>query len=228
MTQQETLATNDTATDATGETGNQAPATKTYTQEEFDKHMAGLKASISKKYEKTFAELGDLEELKALKSQAESKRQEDALNKGQFEIVMKELAAKKDQEIARRDQMISEFKIEMPLIQAASQFKSVNPEQVKALLRNQVRLSDGEVEVVDEKGQVRYSDKGTPLSPTDLVKEFLHKNPHFVSANPTTTNSKNSINSDPSSKTLDISTLDMSKAEHRALYKEYKVANGIR
>ena len=137
-----TLAT-EVATDATVDTESQAQAEKTYTQAEFDKHMAGLKASIAKKYEKTFAELGDIEELKALKTQAESKRQEEAMKKGEFESILKDLAAKKDAEISRRDSMIQEFKIEMPLITAASQFKAVAPEQVKALLKNQIRLHDG-------------------------------------------------------------------------------------
>ena len=211
-------------TDAT-ET-SQETAAKTYTQEEFDRHMAGLKNSIAKKYEKQFSELGDLDELKALKAQAEKQRQEESLKRGEFEKILQDLAAKKDQEIARRDQMISEFKIEMPLIQAASQYKSVNPEQVKSLLRSNVRLSNGEVEIVDAEGQVRYSDKGTPLTPQDLVQEFLSKNPHFVQAAPSTTNSKSSINSGKVSK-LDISSLDMKNPEHREIYRQYRKENGI-
>lgn len=215
-----TLATN-TATDAVVDTESQAQAEKTYTQAEFDKHMAGLKASISKKYEKTFAELGDIEELKALKQAAESKRVEESMKKGEFEKVLQDLAAKKDAEITRRDQMISEFKIEMPLITAASQFKAVAPEQVKALLKNQIRLSNGEVEVVDDSGQVRYSDNGTAMSVTDLVQEFLNKNPHFVQASPSTTNTKSSVNPGKSSE-IDASKLDMKNPEHRKLYAELK------
>ena len=213
-----TLATT-VATDATVDTESQAQAEKTYTQAEFDKHMAGLKASIAKKYEKTFAELGDIEELKALKTQAESKRQEEAMKKGEFESILKDLAAKKDAEISKRDSMIQEFKIEMPLISAASQFKAVAPEQVKALLKNQIRLADGEVEVVDTSGQVRYSDNGTAMTVTDLVQEFLAKNPHFVSASPTTTNSKSSVNAVNATK-IDVTQLDMKNPEHRKLYAE--------
>ncbi|CAB4153502.1 hypothetical protein UFOVP641_3 [uncultured Caudovirales phage] len=223
MTTNETLAT-EQATDA--QETSQEQVGKTYTQEEFDRHMAGLKNSIAKKYEKQFAELGDLDELKQLKAQSEKQRQEESLKRGEFEKILQDLASKKDQEIARRDSMISEFKIEMPLIQAASQFKSVNPEQVKSLLRNNVRLSNGDVEVVDEAGQVRYSDAGKPFTPQELVKEFLDKNPHFVQATPSTSNGKSSVNPGKSTK-LDVTTLDMTKPEHRALYKEYKKANGI-
>lgn len=223
MTTQETLAT-EQATGA-GEI-SQEQTTKTYTQEEFDRHMAGLKNSIAKKYEKQFAELGDLEELKQLKAQAEKQRQDESLKRGEFEKILQEKLSIKDQEIARRDSMISEFKIEMPLIQAASQFKSVNPEQVKSLLRNNVRLSNGDVEVVDEAGQVRYNDAGKPLTPQELVKEFLDKNPHFVQAAPSTTNTKSSVNLGKSGK-LDVSTLDMKNPEHRKLYADYRKANGL-
>jgi len=219
-----TLAT-EQATDA--QETSQEQATKTYTQAEFDNHMAGLKNSIAKRYEKQFAELGDLEELKQLKAQSEKIKQEESLKRGEFEKILQEKLSIKDQEIARRDSMISEFKIEMPLIQAASQFKSVNPEQVKSLLRNNVKLVNGEVEVVDETGQVRYSDAGKPFTPQELVKEFLDKNPHFVQATPSTSNGKNSVNPGAVPGKLDVTTLDMTKPEHRALYKEYKKANGL-
>lgn len=212
-----TLAT-DTGTDPVVNEESQATG-KTYTQEEFDKHMAGLKNSIAKKYEKTLAELGDLEELKALKQQAESKRTEESIKKGEFENILKDMAAKKDAEIQKRDQMISEFKIEVPLLTAASQFKAVAPDQVKALLKNQIRLADGEVEVVDTSGQVRYSDNGTAMTVTDLVQEFLAKNPHFVSASPSTTNTKSSVNPGKAMD-IDVSKLDMKNPEHRKLYAE--------
>lgn len=209
----------DTATDAVVDTESQATATKTYTQEEFDKHMAGMKAAIAKKYERQLAELGDIEELKALKQQAEAKRTEESVKKGEFEKILQDLAAKKDAEITKRDQMISEFKIEVPLLNAAAQFKAVAPDQVKALLKNQIRLNDGDVEVVDASGQVRYSDNGTAMTVADLVKEFLDKNPHFVSASPATTNTKSSVNPGKATE-IDLSKLDMKNPEHRKLYAE--------
>jgi len=224
MSDQDIGSKDNLATDATDV--NQANTAKTYTQEEFDRHMAGLKNSIAKKYEKQFSELGDIDELRQLKTEAEKRRHEESVKKGEFEKILKELADKKDAEIARRDHMITEFKIEMPLIQAASQFKSVNPEQVKSLLRNNIRLNNGDVEVIDESGQVRYSDKGTAFTTQDLVKEFLDKNPHFVQATPATTMSQNSVNSGKSSK-LDISSLDMTKPEHRKIYAEYRKTNGF-
>ena len=51
----------ETVTDTSSDSlENLATATKTYTQEEFDRHMAGLKSAIAKKYEKQFADLGDI------------------------------------------------------------------------------------------------------------------------------------------------------------------------
>lgn len=210
-----TLANEDTGS---SENNNQA-ATKTYTQEEFDSHMARMKASISKKYEKTLSELGDLEELKALKSEAEKRRTEDQVKRGEFEKVLQDLAAKKDAEIQRRDQIIREFTVDVPLVSAAAQFRSVNPEQVKALLKPNVRLgAEGNVEIVDKEGKVRYNDSGNPFKVEDLVKEFLDTNPHFVQPTPATTQGKSNIGQ--SREKLDLSKLDMKNPEHRKIYKE--------
>ena len=216
----------DNVTDTTTENTNQATQAKTYTQEEFDQHMARMKASISKKYEKTFAELGDIEELKTLKQQAEQRKQEESLKRGEFEKILQEMAAKKDAEIQRRDSIIKEFTVDVPLVTAAANFKAVNAEQVKALLKPNVRLNqEGEVEIVDREGKVRYNDAGQPFKVEDLVKEFLDTNPHFKQATPATTNSKSNIGQ--SREKLDISKLDMKKPEDRKIYKEWRKASGI-
>jgi hypothetical protein len=209
------------ATDAQANANSQAKAEKFYTEEEFNNHMAGLKASIQKKYEKQFSDLGDLDELRELKSKAEANRMEEAKKRGEFDKLMQDLAAKKDAEIQKRDAVIREYKVDTPLVSSAAKYRSVAPEQVKSLLKNSVRLGeDGDVEVVDPKGQVRYGDNGVPLGVDDLVKEFLDANPHFVQPTPSTTNTKSSINN--SKEAIDISKLDMSNPEHRQLYAEMK------
>jgi hypothetical protein len=209
-------------------TASQAQATKTYTQEEFDNHMAGLKSSLTKKFTKQFEELGDIDELRSLKQMAESKKLEEATKRGEFEKVLQDLAAKKDAEISKRDSIIKEYKINTPLISAAAKYNAVNAEQVKALLNANIRLGDsGEVEVVDSKGSVRYSDKGEPIGVDDLVREFLDTNPHFKLANPATTATKSNISGPVSGKKVDISKLDMTNPEHRAAYKEYRKSNGL-
>jgi len=219
----EFMAGTEETTDAPANTQaeDQGTAEKTYTQAEFDNHMAGLKNSLQKKFEKQLGELGDIEELKQLKANAEQQRQEEALKRGEFDKLMQDLAAKKDAEIQKRDAIIREYKVDTPLLNAAAEHRSVNPDQVKALLKNQVRLGeDGAVEVVDNNGQVRYSDSGTPIGVTDLVSEFLNSNPHFVQPTPSTTNTKSSIANH--TEQLDISKLDMKNPEDRKRYTEWK------
>jgi len=221
----EIMAGNEETTDAqatTTESQDQAQASsKTYTQAEFDNHMAGLKNSLQKKFEKQFAELGDIEELKQLKQNAEKQKEEEALKRGEFDKIIQDLAAKKDSEIEKRDQIIKEYKVDTPLLNAAAENRSVNPEQVKALLKSQVKMTDeGEVQVVDTNQQTRYTDQGTPMGVTELVSEFLQANPHFVQPTPATTNTKSSVTVDNSS--LDISRLDMKNPDDRRRYADWK------
>lgn len=221
------IGTNDvTDTSTNSQVEDQHTTAKTYTQEEFDNHMARMKASIAKKYEKTLAELGDIDELRTLKQQAEQRKQEESVKRGEFEKVLQEMAAKKDAEIQKRDAIIREYTVDVPLVSAAAQYKAVNADQVKALLKPNVRLNqDGEVEIVDKEGKVRYNDSGQPFKVEDLVKEFLDTNPHFKQATPATTNSKSNIGL--SKEKLDISKLDMSNPDHRKMYAEYRKQNGL-
>jgi hypothetical protein len=205
---------------------NQASQAKTYSQEEFDQHMARMKASISKKYEKTFGELGDIEELKKLKSEAEKRRTDEQLKRGEFEKTLQELATKKDEQIAKRDEIIRSYSVDMPLVNTAAQLGAVNPKQVQALLKSNLRLGEtGEVEVLDEKGTVRYSDKGQPFKVEDLVKEFLDSNPHFKSAGPATTQGKSNVNQ--SREKFDMTKLNMSNPEDRKVYAQYRKTRGL-
>jgi hypothetical protein len=218
----ENTLVNDTATDATSDTlDNQAQATKTYSQEEVNDMMARMKGSLQKKLLKPYEDLGDPEQLRSIKSEWEQKQQEQQIKRGEFEKTLQELAAKKDAEIQKRDSVIKEYRVNTPLLSAAAKYRAVNAEQVKALLGSNLRMNaEGEVEVVDTKGSVRYNDAGEPLGVDDLVKEFLEQNPHFVSATPATTNTKSNHVSDGGK--IDISKLDMRNAEHRKLYAEAK------
>ena len=226
MSEQEIMATEteQTVTD----TENQATSNaKTYTQEEFDNHMAGLKNSITKKFEKQFQELGDIDELKQLKVKAERAKEAEAIRKGEFEKILSEKADKWNSEIQKRDTVIKEYKINTPLLNEAAKLKSVNPEQVKSLLSNQVRLNDnGDVEVIDSTGSVKYNDDGKPVSVEQLVGGFLKDNPHFVQATPATTNTKSSVSGTAQNQDFDLAKLDMNKPEHRQLYREAK-AKGL-
>ena len=109
------------ATDAdTQAVQNQAQEAKTYTQEEVDNMMARMKGSLQKKLLKPYEDLGDPDELRNMKTQAEQLKQEEALKRGEFETVLKELASKKDAEIQKRDSVIKEYKVNTPLLSAAA------------------------------------------------------------------------------------------------------------
>ena len=227
MADQETLV-NDMVTDTAGETANQAQAAKTFTQEEVNAILARTKSQLEKKFASKYEDLGDPDELRSIKTEWEKRQQEQQIKRGEFEKTLQELAAKKDAEISKRDSIIKEYKVNSPLLSAAAKYRAVNAEQVKSLLAHSVRLNaEGEVEVVGSDGAVRYKDNGTPYEVEDLVREFLDSNPHFVTASPSTTNTKSNISQTGPSK-IDITQLDMKNPEHRKLYAEYRKTAGLR
>lgn len=216
----ETLATAGTET-ATQNT--QEPVARTYTEEEFNSHMAGLKKSLTARFEKQLADLGDLDELRAMRADAERAKQDEAVKRGEWENILKDMAAKKDAEIQEKNRIIEEYTVNTPLLNAAAQFKAVNPQQVVQLIRNQVRLGEnGQAEVIDGAGIPRYDERGNPLTVNALVQEFLGSNPHFVSAAPATTNTKSSVSGAQLDQGFDLSKLDLNRPEDRAIYRQAK------
>jgi len=207
-------------------TTNQATE-KTFTQAEVNAILAKTKTQLEKKYSSKYEELGDPDTLRQIVSEHQKIQQEQQLKRGEFDRVIQELASKKDAEIQKRDKVIESFKVETPIVDAAARYRAVNPEQVKALIRNQVRLNqEGEVEVLDEKGGVRYDDSGKPVSVDSFVQSWLQSNPHFVSAAPATTNTKSNVSGTKSTK-VDVTKLDMKNPEHRKIYAEYRKSAGL-
>jgi hypothetical protein len=229
------MADNTLAKDVTNTPATEAEAeiqadSKSYTQQEVDNMMARMRGSLEKKLLKPYEDLGDPEELRQLRTDAEKRQQDQQIKRGEFEKTLQELASKKDLEISRRDNIIREYRINTPLVSAAAKHRSVNPDQVKALLMSNVRLNaEGEVEVVDVKGSVRYNDQGAALEVDDLVREFLDSNPHFVQSTPASAHarSSNAVATDRSIKNLDISKLDMKNPQDRDQYREYRKLHGI-
>ena len=214
----------DTGTTDEPSTPNQSQA-KTYSQQEFDDHMARMKSSVLKKALKPYEDLGDPDTLRSIVQDYQNKQIEEQKKRGEFDMILKELAQKKDQEIQRRDAIIAEYRVDVPLTNAAAKYRAVAPEQVKALLKNNVRMnSEGEVEIIDTKGQPRYKDSGDPYHVDDLVREFLDSNPHFVQPTPATSGSRNSIQAQGGEK-IDLSKLDMKNPEHRAIYARHRQSN---
>jgi PIN domain nuclease of toxin-antitoxin system len=202
-------------------------ASKTFTQDEVNAILARTKTQLEKKYASRYEDLGDPEELRQLRVEAERRQQEQQIKRGEFDRTLQELAAKKDQEIQKRDNIIREYKVKTPVLNAAAKYRAVNPDQVRTLLQPSLRLNDeGEVEVIDDKGAVRYNDAGVPLGVEDLVQEWLNRNPHFVAPTPATTNTQSSVNG-RGGNNLDVAKLDFKKPEHRKLYAEAKKAGRV-
>ena len=223
----DTTLANDMGTEPAGDTASQAQAAKTFTQDEVNAILARNKSQLEKKYASKYEDLGDPDELRSIKSDWEKKQQEQQIKRGEFEKTLQEMAAKKDAEIFKRDSVIKEYKVNVPILSAAAKFNAVNAEQVKSLLSQNVRLnSEGDVEVVDEKGSVRYNDKGEPIAVEELVRGFLDSNPHFKMATPSTTNTRSNISS-VSAEKLDVSKLNMTNPEHRKLYAEHRKKSGF-
>jgi hypothetical protein len=206
-------------TDTTEQNLNQAE--RTYSQREVDDLMARTKSAVQKKALKPYEDLGDPDTIRQVLTQHQQREQETALKRGEFDGVMSALASKKDAEISKRDAIIREFRVEQPLVNLAAQYRSVNPEQVKQLLKPNLRLNeDGEVEVIDSKtGSVRYDDSGAPLTVDKYVKEFLDANPHFISATPATTNTQGNVNKSVGAP-IDLKSLDLTRPDHRKIYAE--------
>jgi len=214
------MSDNTLADDDTGSSDKQTQV-KTYTESEVNDMMARMKSSITKKLTKQWEDLGDPEELRVLKQDAERRRTEEAKKRGEFDQIVKELAEKKDAEIRKRDEIIRNYTVDMPLVDQAARLGAVNPTQVKQLLKPYVRVNDhGEVEVLDDKGTTRYSDAGQPFGVADLVKEFLDTNNHFRAAGPATTQSKSNFGQLPEK--LDPSKFNMKDPKQRQLYKELR------
>lgn len=208
---------NTEGTEPSTETQTQA---KTFTQDEVNAILARTKSQLEKKYTSKYDELGDPDELREIVSNHRKHQQDQQLKRGEFDRILQDVVSKKDLEIQKRDRLIEQFKLESPIVDAAARYRAVNPEQVKALVRNQVRLSsEGEVEVLDTRGEVRRDDNGQPVSVDFLIQDFLNNNPHFVSAAPSTTAAKS--NHQQAGK-VNLGELDLKNPAHRKLYAEQR------
>lgn len=172
---------------------------KTYTADEVNALLADkekglngrIAAAVDQALKKQPAKVpDDYETLKAFRLEVETK---EAERKGEYQKALdaqaKALAEKyepeikaRDEKIAKREERLRKEVVTNQLLAAAATGNAVNAEQVVALLAAQVRLSEEfEPQVVDGNGNPRFvGDK--PMSPAQLVDDFLKSNPHFVKA----------------------------------------------
>ena len=164
----------------------------------------------------------DIEEAKKLLQEKKEKELEIAKQRGEFDKVLKETVSKKDSKIQSLESELKRIRIDETLVNVASGLKAVKPAEVKQLLRNNVRLNDqGSVEVINEDGTPRYSEKGEPMSVNDLVNEYLKNNPHHVMATQSGSGSQSKIGG-ASPKQLKIGDLDLSNPSDRKIYAEMR------
>ena len=199
-----------------------------FSQADIDKIVADRIARERRKSEKKYEGV-DVDQYKELTAKQEKEREDRLKAKGEFERVLKETVDKKDSTIQTLQNQISSIKVDGALVDTASKYRAISPNQVVKLLKDQVRLNEtGDVEVVDAKtGQTRYGDDGTHLTIDSLVKEFITENPHFVAAGPAGSGSTSKVGDSGAGETLDISKLDMSNAEHRKIYADYRKKSGL-
>ena len=219
-TQTEATDTGDVVTGQTND--SQVEAAKTFTQEEVNELIGKRVAQVNKKYENV-----NIEEYNALKSLKEQVEEETLIKKEDFNGVLKKQKEKSDKEITRLRTELETIKIDGALIDAASKAKSVAPDHVAQLLRQNIKLdTEGHVIVTDKEGKQRYTDSADPMSVDNLVEEFLSGNTYFKSAGPSGAGSKGNTNN-ASPQSLDLAQLDLNKPEHRDIYKKMKAEGKV-
>ena len=190
-------------------------------QSEVDKIIDKRLARERQKYEKMYSGI-DPEQARKLLEEKENKEIEDQKARGEFEKILKEQAEKSNKEIAGLRSEIEKVKVDGALLNAASKNSAINPEQVKDLLKGNVKLTDdGKVEILAENKQPMYNKDGDLKSIDEYVKEFITDNPHFQTATPSGSGSKANLGK-VDAKPFNIADLDMTKPEDRKQYAEYK------
>ena len=192
-------------------------------QSEVDKIVERRLAREKSKYEKMYSGI-DPEQARKLLQEKENKEMEDQKARGEFEKILKEQAEKSNKEIASLRSEIEKVKVDGALLNAASKNSAINPEQVKDLLKGNVKLTDdGKVEILAENKQPMYNKDGDLKSIDEYVKEFITDNPHFQTATPSGSGSKANLGK-VDAKPNNLADLDMTKPEDRKQYAEYRKA----
>lgn len=203
--------------DAVTGTENTQVEEKMFTQAQLNDIVAKRVAQVSSKYSDI-----DTNELAELRKFKESMEEEQLIKKQDFDGVLKKTKDKYGQEITALRGELERIKVDGALIDAASQAKALAPNQVAKLLKDAVRLqADGSISIVDDAGNPRYTDDGDPMSVSSLVDEFLASNTYFRAAGPAGTGSTSNTATETSTE-VDLSKLDMTKPDQRALYAKLK------
>jgi len=209
--------TNENTETNTNEVSQQTQEQKTFTQDQLNSIIESRVMAERRKYEKKIQEEEN--------QKAELLKQEqlkEAKTKQDLEKIMQERLSEKEQEIQRiKNEMVAE-KIDKQILSVASSNKAVVPEQIVSLLKSELQLADdGRVEVLDNNRNIRYNEKGQPLTVEDRVKEFLDTNPHFRQGSLSGAGSQSSIGGN-SLQPKSIGDLDLNNPADRKVYAEMR------
>ncbi len=199
------------------ETKTDEKPTPSFNQEDVDRIVKQRLEAEKAKHQRM------LDEQKKKEDEALKEKQiQEAKTKADLENLMKERIAEKDKELADWKSKVKTINVDNSLMAFASKNNAIAPDQVVSLLKNEVNYNDdGRVEILDQNKNIRYNSKGELFTLEDRVKEFLDANPHFRKGSLAGTGSTSSIEG-KTVKPFNIQDLDMSKAEDRKRYAEYR------
>ena len=219
MSEETKVVAQETATE-TQETNTEVKAeikSNTFTQEQLDNIIKSRLEAEQRKYEKKLQE-----EEKQKQEILKQEQLKEAKTKADLEKIMQERLAEKENELATYKNQIKKEKVDNSILSVASSNKAINPAQVVALLKDEVKYTDdGRIEIVDNNSNVRYNAKGELLTIEDRVKEFLDSNPHFRKGSLSGSGSQSAVGG-KTVKPFNLQDLDLTKPEDRAKYSEYR------
>ncbi len=205
------------ATEVKEEVKVETPKQQTFTQEQLDNIIKSRLEAEKNKYEKKLQE-EESQKAELLKEQ----QLKEAKSKSDIEKIMQERLSEKDSELQKVKDQIKKEKVDNSILSIANKEKSINAQQVVALLKNEVKYNDdGRIEVVDNNSNVRYNSNGELLTIEDRVKEFLDSNPHFRQGSLSGSGSQSAIGG-KTVKPFNLQDLDLTKPEDRKAYQEYR------
>ena len=183
-----------------------------------------IKDRLHRQKRRTLEDLGvsDLDEAKEIIARSKEAEEKRKLEAGKFEEVRQSLVESHKKELQKLQDELRGEKIDKQLIQSASNNRAINPNQVKDLLKDNVRLNEeGKAEILDKDGTTRYNKEGKPLSIDEFVSEFITQNAHFQVATPSGSGSVSNVGK-VNAQTFNLSDLDMNNPDDRKKYAELR------
>ena len=135
---------------------------------DLDAENAEIKAKLQAYQQKELEEKGRYAESLKLQEQSLVEKYEPQLRE-------------RDDQIKSLSRVVRDATVGAELVHAAQQGNAVNPKEIARLLDGNVKDAST---VVDDAGNQRFV-AGKPMTPTQLVQEYLQQNPHHVKASQT-------------------------------------------